>query len=314
MEKIFLGTTSKQTFNVISKYHQKVFGVCLNMFNFDSNLSKKFELLEKLNLNIFMDNGSFERFTQFLKNEILANEYFSYENSELFFDSITKNYQILLKESKNSQKVIITIPEVIGSSELTQKLQEKNIQKYLEIEKEYNIKIIIALQFNPNSENWKEELRTGANFIKNNIPKTWIIGIPFGNDFKILSKKNNFSEIEHIFRTILKGFKAHLFACGSIGKIEKFVLKNTDFIYSIDASSIMNIAKYSHYLSTSSRKVLDIRALHGRTCSKEIQINKINELEEDSGISFEEWVELNYIKRFDIIFKNFVSILIFFHI
>ncbi len=307
-QKIYIGTSSKSTFNVIAQY--KNVGVCLNMYNFNQ---KAFEHLESLNQPIFLDNGSFERFTAFLKGEMKDNKYFDYDTAKTYFSVITTDYENLLKEAKHPENIILTIPEVIGSSELTQSLQTEYINSYKGFELKYKCRIIISLQFNPNSQDWIRECVSAGEFIKATAPSNWIVGIPFGNDFKILQKEKIFNVIRTIFKGLLRGYKAHLFACGSINKIKKYVKDNLDFISSIDASTIMNLAKYSHYLSYSTQKVFDIRALKAKTVSEKTAQIKLDIMEQE-GLTLEELESLKYIERFELTMKNFSKIMVYFKI
>lgn len=307
---VYIGTSSKSTFEIISRNNGDMkFGVCLNMFKFNNSLINKFRFLESLDIPLFMDNGSFERFGLFLKGEMDAGDYFNYQNARQFFVRITDNYKELLETANKPEDIILTIPEVIGSMEITQALQSEFISIYEDLQEKYGCKIIIALQFNPNTEEWINEVEEASIFVRDNVKQDWIVGIPFGNDFKTIQKVDNFNVISNVFRTTLKGYKAHLFACGALGKIEKFVLPNTDFIYSIDASSMMNIAKYSHYLSVRSKCVHDIRALKGKKCKIETQTKKLDDMKEDSGMTLEDWENKNYSERFEITIQNFQAII-----
>ncbi len=307
INKIYIGTSAKNTFKVISQYENM--GVCLNMYNFNE---KNFNVLEDLNQPIFLDNGSFERFTAFLKGEVEASEYFDLQTADFYFNKITNDYEMLLKKSKNPENIILTIPEVIGSMELTQKLQQKYLIHYQNFEVKFNCKIIVSLQFNPRGD-LVDEIEHASEFIRNKISNTWIVGIPFGNDFKILQNERNFDIIKNIFNSTLKGYKAHLFACGSVNKIKKYVMENSDFINSIDASTMMNLAKYSHYLSHTTQKVFDIRALKGKTVSEKTAQAKRDVMEKE-GLKLEDWEALKYIERFELTMKNFNRIMVFFKI
>jgi hypothetical protein len=319
--RFYMGTSAKSTFKIIAKHNQNEnYGVCLNMFKFNKALVKKMNFLEMAQLNLFMDNGSFERFMEFIKEEVSADEYFNYDNSNAYFSKITGQYKELLSASKHPERIILTIPEVIGSGELTQALQNEYIQEYKEMEKTYGCQIIISLQFNPHSEEWKEEAKAGAEFLKINAPKSWIIGVPFGNDFKLIhtgkAGQENFKVIKNIFKTTLQGREAHLFACGSPTKIEKYVQDNTEWIFSIDASSLMKWSSNSHYFSKISKRNLDIRYLNGKQGTEQTIKKKRDELEADSGISWELWIQgrktnpetaMSYEEKFEINFKNFTE-------
>ena len=323
--KYYFGTSSQKTFEVIDSYNDEdnQLGVCVNIYNYNKSLLNKVNKLEKLETPIFVDNGSFERFTAFLNyvkntkrgHKIPPEEYFSYEKSDEYFQQTTENYKDLMKQSEIPENLIITIPEVIGNSELTQKLQKKYLNDYKKLEKDHKCKLIVSLQFNPNSEEWDKELEQGAKFISRNFPKEWIIGIPFGNDFTIIQNQKNFKKVEKIFDTHLKGREAHLFACGSPTKLENFAIPNDDFIYSVDASSVMNWSKFSHYFYNRQGRVMDIRDLQGtrKNISEEDVKAKREEFEEMSGISWKDWVAkkqedpenyMPYIEKFDINTEN----------
>jgi len=311
----FFGTSSKGTFPIVDSHDERdQLGVCVNLYKFNSSLLKNLEKLEELGLDVFVDNGSFERFDLMLKNKITPAEYLDEINCYKYFEEITKNYETLLRKSKKPKDIVITVPEVIGSSELTQKLQKRYLDSYKELEKKYGCKLIVALQFNPNSDNWYEDLEQGASFISENIPKNWLVGIPFGNDFRIIQKKENFDKIDKLFDSKLEGYEAHLFGCGSPTKLEKFAIPNDDFVYSVDASSVMNWSKNSHYFGDG--RVIDVRYLTGKTGTPETIEKKRGEFEKHSGIPYQRWIlsgrtnpkeAINYLKKFDINTSNFTS-------
>lgn len=314
----YFGTMVEGTFYVIKEQNTNdMLGICLNMYDFNDQTIKKLKLLEKMDMNLFMDNGSFERFSVLLKKQITPDEYFNYENSKEFFTEITSNYEKLFEKSKNPKRIILTVPEVIGSSDLTQRLQKEFLNEYKEMEKKYKCRIIIALQFNPKDKNWKEQLQQGAEFLKQNAPKTWLIGIPFGNDFKEIQNEKNFKEIENVFDSTLKGYKAHLFGCGSPTKLERFAL-NKDFVYSVDASSVMNWSKDSHYFDPNSGRVIDIRYLTGKkpNARSETIEKKRGEFERSAKMKYQKWISsprkepeesLSYFEKFSINLKNFTE-------
>jgi len=313
----FFGTSNKKTFSVVDKHDKDdQLGVCLNLYKYDENLIKKLKKLEELGLDVFLDNGSFERFTLMLDQKITPEEYLDEVNCYEFFETITDNYKKLLKRSKKPEDIMITVPEVIGSSKISQKLQKKFLDTYKQFEKDYGCKLIVALQFNANGDDWYEELKVGADFIKDNIPKSWLVGIPFGNDFRVIQNKKNFEKIDNLFDSTLKGREAHLFGCGSPTKLENFAIPNDDFVYSVDASSIMNWSKNSHYFSKGSGRVIDIRYLKGKQGTPETIEKKRKEFEEGSGISYQRWAmskrmnpkeALSYLQKFDINSENFTS-------
>lgn len=303
--KIYHGTTPKSTHKIISE--ESNHGVCLNLFNGYKKIIKTHKYLESIKVPLFIDNGSFERFGQFLKGELSVDEYFNYDTAYSYFVKTTEEYKVLLESSINTREIILTIPEIIGNGELTQKLQKEFIPQYLELEKKFDCEIIIALQFNPKSENWKKEIDETAIFIKNNAPKSWVVGIPFGNDFKIIQNEDNYKKIVEVFNNILSGYFAHLFACGTINKIKKFA--KYSFIKSIDSSSINLWSRNAHYLSYTTEKLIDIRHLRGIKCSERLTAIKHSILKNE-GINPNFWMnECNTSCRFRINLKNYIRIL-----
>jgi hypothetical protein len=179
-------------------------------------------------------------------------------------------------------------------------LQKEYKQKYLEIIKKYNCKLIIVLQFNPKSENFKNEIIESAKFIKENFDNSCLIGIPFGNDFKILQKDNNFSIIDNIFDSILKGYYAHILALGTIDKLKKYGLKS--YIYSIDASSVNLWSRNYHYCSKTG-KIADIRSLTQKRGLKAYN-NAVSKFNADNQ-NINDWLNSKFEYRFNINIKNF---------
>lgn len=319
----YFGTASPETFNIIDKHDKKdKLGVCINMYRYDKNLLKRLKRLEELNLDVFVDNGSFERFGKMLKQKITPEEYLDKDACNRFFERITKNYEKLLEESKKPQNIMLTIPEVIGSQELTQELQLKYIDTYKKFQEKYKCKLITSLQFNAKGSDWFKELEEGSDFIQKHIPKKWIIGIPFGNDFKVISDprskkaRENFAKVRKVFKTKLKGYQIHLFACGSPTKLEQFAIPSEDIIYSVDASTLMHMSKDSHYFNKNKGRVIDIRYLTGKMGKPETIAKKRKEFEEASGIPYEKWIlsprmhpqeAIKYLRKFDINTDNFTS-------
>jgi len=315
---VYHGTAPSKTHSIISKVSNHVIsnGICLNMFEGYSKIKESFEQIENYNLNIFLDNGSFERLHKFFKGVISESDYFNYEKGIEFFDYITAEYEKLLNESIHAENIVLTIPEIILNSKLTMNLQEKYLEKYIKLQQKYNFKIIIALQFNPNSDNWINEIKSNLKWINKHIPESWLIGIPFGNDFKLISNNSkksikNFNLICDKIRNITPNHKSHLFACGTITKIKNYVMENRDIIISIDASSVNVWSKYAHYLSTISESILDIRYLKGT--KKNCKISTINKKRKDiyldCGMSYKSWSNLDFYTRFRINLTNFQTIL-----
>lgn len=301
--KIFIGSNPKNTHSIIERMD---FGLCINIFKGYKALKNTLGFKNDL----FVDNGSFERFNLFLKGKINSNDYFDYNVSKQYFKQITKEYFKLLNIHNNN--FYLTIPEVIGNSKLTINLQKEFLNDYKELSKKTNI--IISLQFNPNNENWLNEVKKGLLFIKNNIPDNWIIGIPFGKDFKLISgnnkkAKNNFDKLMNLFILTIPNHKIHLFALGTINKIKNFCLPYLKYINSFDSSSVNVWSRNSHYLNKNSLKIMDIRDLNGKRCSKKLNKLKIFNFELDSNIKINTWINMSFISKFKINLSNFFEIL-----
>jgi len=294
---VYHGSSPKITHEIVSDHSNH--GICLNLDKGFNKIKNKFDYLEEMQVPIFIDNGSFERFNKFLKGKMEASEYFNYNECRTYFQKITDEYLKLFKASKNPENIIITIPEVIGNSELTQKLQSEFLEQYVEMQLYYYCKIIVSMQFDPNSDNLKEEIRNSANWISQNINVDFKIGVPFGNDFKKIQNSDCMDYIDELFNGLLFGYTAHLFACGTINKVKKFVIPYY-WIDSIDASSI-NV--------WSTHKIIDIRNITGKRGKQSLN-DKKKAIMKSEGIDANNWSnEMKFGERFKINLKNFISIL-----
>lgn len=213
---VFIGSFPEITHSIIEKHS---FGLCLNLNK--GYLAIKDKVIN-FNQSIFIDNGSFERFNLFLKGKLSELDYFNKDKGIQYFEYITFQYELLLMNHPE-KRFVITIPEIIGSGNLSRELQLLFLEMYKELQLKYNCSIIIALQFNPNSKEWFSELVDGMKFIQTHISDNWIVGIPFGNDFKILQNKLNLKKLFTLKKIYLKDFKFHMFALGTIGKIKKLL-------------------------------------------------------------------------------------------
>jgi hypothetical protein len=299
---VYHGSSPIITHEIVSELSDH--GICLNLDKGFLKIKKKFEYLELLEVPIFIDNGSFERLKDFAKGKIPTNEYFSIEVARQYFRDITREYLQLFKHCTNPSNVIITIPELILSANITQILQKEFLDVYKEIQRTYGCKVIVSLQFDPKSHELRQEIKQASYWIKKNIPTTFRIGIPFGNDFKEI-QNGNFGIIEEMFDSFLKNYNAHLFACGTINKIKKFATK--PFIASIDASSINVWSRNAHYLSKTTHKIIDIRDIKGKRCSYAKQQEKI-EIMRYEGINAHIWINETFGNRFEINLKHFIKI------
>lgn len=333
--QIYHGTGPTETHNIIKQFSTLNDGVCLNMFKGYDRIKKDFERLEGLGLEIFMDNGSFERYTYcFSKKEIPASKripkdvYFSEQASLDYFEYLNNEYEKLLNASRNPDKLILTIPEVIASGDLTKKLQAKYLPLYKKWQKKYKFKMIVSLQFNAHDDNWEVQMLDSAKFIAENIdpndPNVQRIGMPFGNDFKTIQNKENFLKVHDMFGKgkVLEGHKAHLFAAGSTGKVLQFTM---DWVDSVDSSTINNWSKYAHYL-TKDGEYIDVRDLRGIPkgkkpkgaedfTPKQYAVAKARmpvarkKLEKDD-INVDEWIDkMSQSQRFKILIQNFDNLI-----
>jgi len=307
---VYIGSNPKETHRILSK---NILGLCLNVFNGVENV---IDDMNDFKGKIFLDNGSFERFSLFLQGKISKDDYFNYEKSLEYFEKINDIYIDILEKYKNPRDLIITIPEIIGNSELSLKLQEKYLVFYKNLEKIYRCKIIVALQFNPTKNDWMREIINGLFWMLFNIPNSWIIGIPFGKDFNVISKVSkkaleNFNMLMRAYKKIIgKCNKIHLFALGTINKIKRNVIPYKEYINSFDASSVNVWSRNSHYLSKISQKVLDIRSLKGLNVSKNKALEKQKEMFDDCNLELNEWIELPFIEKFNYNTFNFKQIVL----
>lgn len=286
--QVYHGTTPRRTHVITKQFSPTGDGITLNLYKGFSKIKRSLRILEELNHLIFIDNGSFERFSDFKKGKIPGDVYFSLKESKKYFDYITGQYEELFEYSKKPQNLIITIPEVIASSELTQKLQEQYKPKYISLKKKYGFRMLVSMQFNPHDMDWDDQMEASAKYIDKSFPSTIRIGVPFGNDFRKIQNEDDFEKIEDLFedQAVLDEFDAHLFASGTPLKFQRF--GNKFFIGSIDASSILNWSKNGHYLSITGR-IIDSRNMRGKQGSPEI-IKRDRDLMKSEGINWEDWL------------------------
>jgi len=228
------------------------------------------------------------------KNMLTPEEYFNYDNAEKQSEFIVKQYELALKNSKDPRNFSIIVPELIGSSEITQKLHKKYVKKFKELEDKYGCSVWISLQFNPHSEEWRDEVLQSIKAIDRlDIPDDWKIGVPYGKDFKLLySTKDALHNRRFLFNEIKKEFyenKVHLYGCGTINKIED-IKPYRDLVTSIDSSSANVWSRFSHYLSSISNTQLDIRLLTRKKGTKETQDAEIELFEKSTNIPLEVWI------------------------
>jgi len=142
-------------------------------------------------------------------------------------------------------------------------------------------------------------MRSSAKFINQNVPVSWNwrIGIPFGNDFKIIQMGrgcgHQYPRVIKLFNQILKNRKAHLFACGTINKIK--LHGNYDFVKSFDASSVNFASIDGHYITYIDGKVVDPRALrrsfkNGKYHCSEKNSEKKRQILKEEGWDWKEWL------------------------
>ena len=302
--QIYHGTGPTDTHTIIKESSILNDGVCLNIYQGFDNIKDSFAKVEDLGVPIFMDNGSFERFkaafpkekkkkeTEEGDDEIEQTEevkkpkgkkkpktplsiplpvYFSEQASIEYFDFVTEEYKKLFKASKNPQNVIITVPEVIASADLTKKLQRKYLPVYKKLQDQYGFKMIVSLQFNSHDDTWEHQMVESALFIAENVdpnnPNVQRVGMPFGLDFTAIQKKDRFKKVDSLFKLggPLQGYGAHLFAAGMPIKVVTFT---GDWVDSVDSSTLNRMAQYAHYLSKDGY-YFDIRDIQGRPKSKQ---------------------------------------------
>jgi len=271
-KQFYHGTTGRKKFKIIAK--ESTQGICLNVYHGFSKIKSQFLYAESLNIPLFIDNGSFERFMFWRKRNdsdqpkskrLSTEEYFSKDNAFEFFARKMEDFKMIFQTSKNPRRIIVTIPELIGKSEITHALQLKYIPQFRKLQLKYGFTPIIALQFNPLGNDFENEMKECARFIAKNIPISWNwrVGIPFGNDFKIIQMGRGggkqYSKVIHLFKTTLKGRQAHLFACGTVNKIQ--LHGAYEFVKSCDASTLGYLSYNGHYISHITAKVVDPRAL-----------------------------------------------------
>lgn len=274
--QIYHGTAPKATHEIVRAESELKDGICLNIFRGFAKIKKDFANAEDLGLQIFMDNGSFERFgLAFSKKtkpekKIPLNVYFSENNAAKYFEYVTDEYKKLFEASTHPERLIITVPEVIASGPSTQKLQAKYLPTYKKLKEIYGFKIIVSMQFNPHDDKWATEMADSARFIAANINindrSGQRVGVPFGNDFKVIQNLERFNKVDDLFtqKGALEGHGAHLFAAGSPQKVLKFA---KDWVDSVDSSTVNNWSKYAHYLDDNG-KYIDIRDMQGRAKTK----------------------------------------------
>lgn len=298
-------------------------GVAVEIGDGYKEIDDDIEFLEKLGLLIMTDNGSY-KYSQRCpifnskkiseKKLITPEEYFDYDNAEKRSDWIVQEYEKTLKNSKHPENLIIILPELIGSSEITNKLHKRYRKKFEELQKEYGCGVWASLQFNPKSADWKREAEDSINDLENlNMPKDWKVGVPYGKDFGILwrgkeaskNRKFLFNELSEDMKN-----KVHLYGCGSISKVED-IKPYRDLVTSIDSSSINAMSRYAHYLNPKYRKLQDIRSLKGKTGSVAIIESHRQKYREASSLPLEVWTEerdrkyFNMLSRFIINFQHF---------
>ena len=274
--QIYHGTAPEDTHHIIKDTSFLDDGICLNIFHGFAKIKKTFAHAESIGLEIFMDNGSFERYTYaYSKSEkipaskrIPLDVYYNEKVADEYFEFINAEYQKLFDASTNPERLIITVPEVIASDDMTQKLQTKYLPLYKKLQKKYGFKMIVSLQFNPHVEEWAVGLGSSAKFIAKHVDvgKNIRVGVPFGNDFKIIQDLEQFKKVDAIFDPggTLAGYGAHLFAAGSPAKVVKYV---EGWVDSVDSSTINNWARNAHYV-TPEGKYVDIRDLQGKPKTK----------------------------------------------
>ena len=298
-------------------------GVAVEIGDGYKEIDDDIEFLEKLGLLIMTDNGSY-KYSQRCpifnskkipeKKLITPEEYFDYENAEKRSDWIVQEYEKTLKNSKYPENQIIILPELIGSSEITNKLHKRYRKKFEELQKEYGCGVWASLQFNPKSADWKREARDSINDLEDlNMPKDWKVGVPYGKDFGILWRGKEASKNrKFLFEELSEDMKnkVHLYGCGSISKVED-IKPYRDLVTSIDSSSINAMSRYAHYLNPKYRKLQDIRSLKGKSGSVATIESHRQKYREASSLPLEVWTEdrerkyFNMLSRFMINFQHF---------
>jgi len=298
-------------------------GVAVEIGDGYKEIDDDIEFLEKLGLLIMTDNGSY-KYSQRCpifnskkipeKKLITPEEYFNYENAEKRSDCIVQEYEKVLKNSKYPGNQIIILPELIGSSEITNKLHKRHRKKFEELQKKYGCGVWASLQFNPKSADWKREATDSINDLEDlNMPKDWKIGVPYGKDFGLLWRgKEAHKNRRFLFNELSEDMKnkVHLYGCGSISKVED-IKPYRDIVTSIDSSSINAMSRYAHYLNPKYRKLQDIRSLKGKTGSITTIESHREKYRDASSLPLEVWTEererkyFNMLSRFIVNFQHF---------
>lgn len=298
-------------------------GVCVEIGDGYKEIDDDIDFLEQLGLLIMTDNGSY-KYSQRCpifnskkipeKNLITPEEYFNYENAEKRSDWIVQEYEKTLKNSKHPEKQIIILPELIGSSEITNKLHKRYKKKFEELQKEYGCGVWASLQFNPKSADWKREAEDSINDLEDlNMPKDWKVGVPYGKDFGLLWRgKEAHKNRKFLFEELSEDMKnkVHLYGCGSINKVED-IKPYRDIVTSIDSSSINAMSRYAHYLNPKYKNLQDIRSLKGKKGSEATIEAHRKKYRESSSIPLKVWTEeknreyFNMLSRFIVNFQHF---------
>jgi hypothetical protein len=297
-------------------------GMCVELIEGYGKIAGEMELIEKLGLNLMVDNGSFKYSqrcpifksrSKIAKSKLVEPEdYFNYENAKEQSDFIYENYKKALANSKDPENISIIVPELIGSADITHKLHKDFISKFKDLQKKYGCKVWISLQFNPHSENWKEEASESIRRIDNfDIPKDWKVGLPYGKDFGLFwrgkhkSKPNRrfiFNEIERE----LPDYNVHLYGCGTPNKVND-IKEYLDTVRSIDSSSINKWSNYAHYLNPLYDKVQDSRTLRGKQGSDQNIAKHRGWFAESTDFSHEDWYDKEN-ETFDMLARYIINL------
>lgn len=292
MQPLFYhGSTTAGIHSIIAKHSKD--GICLNLKDGFDKMAEKFAYAESLNAPLMIDNGSIERYWAFNDGLISKEDYRSLSKGRAFFNFITGEYLKLFKASSNPANLLAVIPEVVGEGPLTVELQKEFLPKYLDMQAKHGFQIIVALQFDPRSFTWVEQMLESAAFISKTMPRNNLrlrIGFPFGKDSKRIQNKRNYAHIQQLFTVgRLQGFKAHMFALGSPIKHFQFG-KNRPWIMSCDASTVFRMSNYASYISREGY-MLDKRDLKGEAHRKASKIRDSRAIIAREGYTWQQWTD-----------------------
>lgn len=145
--QIYHGSAPPETHDVIAEHSTLGDGVCLNVYDGFDSIEADFKHVEKLGLKLFLDNGSFERFGDFIHGNLTEEQYASMSAVSAYFKRVTREYEAAVAASMAPANLILTVPEVIGNAGITAEMQARFWPEYLAMAKEHGVAMIMAWQF-----------------------------------------------------------------------------------------------------------------------------------------------------------------------